>query len=351
MKRLLAIAAIVCVLAATGWAQVLDKPAATVRLIRTDVITVGQLQKVVASLQTSAGRLLTQDERKLALNTMVEGALIEQAADRDKIVVSDAELKSAIDGYRKSLATAANLGRDLTDAEFAQYLRNNNISNDEFTKQVRDSRLRLDYVMAKKKGLLDGVKPVADQEASDYYDAHKSAFFVDDIVVLRHIFVDTRTLTTKEEKDKAAKRADDILKELKGGAAFPDLVLKYSDDAASKYKGGDIGALSRSDAQRRQLFGSAFFDAVFKLKQGETSGVIPSNLGFHIVQVANRYDAQLLSLDDKIPPTNQNTVREYIKALLLNQRQNDAMTTAANDLVADLKKQAEIHTYDDNLSW
>ena len=103
------------------------------------------------------------------------------------------------------------------------------------------------------------------------------------------------------------KRADDILKELKGGAAFGDLVMKYSDDTVSKYKGGDIGTFIRSDPQRTQLFGHDFFEAIFKLKKGETSGVIQSNLGFHIVQVVDRSDARLLTLDDKVPPLNQIT--------------------------------------------
>ncbi len=52
--------------------------------------------------------------------------------------------------------------------------------------------------------------PVTDQDVQDFYDANKSSYFIDDIVTLRHIFIDTRQLTTQEDKDKAAKRADDI---------------------------------------------------------------------------------------------------------------------------------------------
>ena len=55
--------------------------------------------------------------------------------------------------------------------------------------------------------------------------------------------------------------------------------MKYSDDTSSKYKGGDIGMLMRSNQQQKQFYGSDFFDAVFRLKKGETSGVIQSNLG------------------------------------------------------------------------
>ena len=83
---------------------------------------------------------------------------------------------------------------------------------------------------------------------------------------------------------------------------------KYSEDTKSKYKNGVFGSFFRNDPQGRQLFGSTFFDAVFKMKKGETSGVLQSNLGLHIVQVTDRINAQLLDLNDKIPPQNTVTV-------------------------------------------
>ncbi|HVO39156.1 MAG TPA: peptidyl-prolyl cis-trans isomerase, partial [Spirochaetia bacterium] len=103
--------------------------------------------------------------------------------------------------------------------------------------------------------------------------------------------------------------------------------------------------------QRIQLFGKDFFDDVFKLKQGDTSGVIQSNLGYHIVQVVSRSDARLLGIEDKIPPLYQLTLREYIRQNLTAQRQNDAVSAALNLIVADLKKQAEVKVFDDNLTW
>jgi parvulin-like peptidyl-prolyl isomerase len=171
------------------------------------------------------------------------------------------------------------------------------------------------------------------------------------MVTLKHIFVDTRQLASKDDRDKAAKHADDILKELKAGATFSDLVMKYSEDTKSKYNGGLFNTFFRNDPQNRQFLGAAFFDGVFKMKKGETSGVLQSNLGFHIVQVTERLDARLLTLTDKIPPQNQMTVKEAINATLLSQRQADSYKTALSDIVAELKKQAEIKVFDDNLNW
>ena len=351
MKRFLVLSAILTIVSFAVGAQTLDKPAATVRLTKTEVVSVSQLKKAVAPFEAQAKRALTVDERKLVLDKLVSTLLIGQAAERDKVFVSDAEVKAEISSTEKQLGAASNMGRDMTDAELQQYVRTTGGNWDDFVKSIKDNKLLVNYTLAKRKGLMEGLKPVTDQDVQDFYDSNKGSFFADDMVSIRHIFIDTHLLTSKEDRDKAAKRADDIYKELKAGAAFGDLVMKYSDDTSSKYKGGDIGMLQRSNQQQKQFYGSDFFDSVFRLKKGETSGVIQSNLGYHIVQVVSRFDAKLLTLDDKVPPTYQMTVREYIKGNLGMQRQREAVGKALDEIVADLKKQAEIKIFTDNLSW
>jgi peptidyl-prolyl cis-trans isomerase SurA len=351
MKRFLVFVTILAIAAVAAGAQAIDKPAATVRLTRTESVSVSKLKKAIAPFEAQAKRALTADERKLVLDKLVSTLLIGQAAERDKITVSDAEIKVEIANTEKQLGAAGNMGRDMTEAELQQYVKSTGSSWDEFVKSIKDNKLLINYTLAKRKGLLEGVKPVTDQDVQDFYDANKASFFADDMVNIRHIFIDTHLLTVKEERDKAGKRADDIYKELKAGAAFGDLVMKYSDDPSSKYKGGDIGMLLRSNPQQKQFYGNDFFESVFRLKKGETSVVIQSNLGYHIVQVISRFDAKLLTLDDKVPPLNQMSVRDYIKANLGMQRQRESVGKALDEIVADLKKQAEIKIFTDNLSW
>ncbi|HEY9594261.1 MAG TPA: peptidylprolyl isomerase, partial [Spirochaetia bacterium] len=327
------------------------KPAATVRLTKTESVTVSQFQKSIAALEAQAKRTLTKDERRQYLDVMIGNLLLLQAATRDNVVVSDAELKTSIANYEQQIGQAANLGRAMTDDELRQYLAGNGVTFDAFQKQLREQQTIVAYVKAKKKSMFDAVKAVTDQDIQDFYDANKARFFMDDMVTLRHIYIDTRPLTNKDDRDKASRRAADILRELKGGASFGDLVMKYSEDTKSKYRGGLLGTFFHNDQQSRQALGSDFFDAIFKLKKGETSGVLQSNLGYHIVQVSERLDARLLGLDDKVPPLNQGTVRDGIKNTILNQRQSETLNNALTSLVADLRKQAEVKVFDDNLTW
>ena len=351
MKSIILIAVMSCALVPLVAAQVLDKPAATVRLTKTESVTVSALQKTASAMEAQAKRPLTLDERRQLLDALVGNILILQAAARDSVIVSDAELKTAISEYQRQMGQAANLGRPMTDAELQQYVKSNGVTYEAFQKQLRDQQTVLDYVRKKKPTVFDSAKTATDQEIQDFYDANKSNFFMNDMVTLKHIFIDTRQLTTKEDRDKAAQHAEAVLKELKAGASFSDLVMKYSEDNKSKYNGGTFDTFFRNDAQRRQLLGAAFFDAIFKLKKGEVSGVLQSNLGFHIVEVTEKLDARLLSLTDKLPPQNTMTVKEAINASLVTQRQADAYKAALADIIAELKKQAEIKVFDDNLSW
>ncbi len=351
MKQFILSAVLACVIVPLLSAQILDKPAATVRLTRTESITVSTFDKTVQAMEAQTRRPLTTDERHQLLDALIGNLLILQAAARDNVTVSDAELRTAVGDYQKQIGQVAGLGRPMTDAELQQYVKNNGVTYDAFQKQIRDQQTVVDYIRKMKPTVFDIPRTVPEQDIDDYYDANKQNFFMNDMVTLKHIFIDTRQLTSQDDRAKAAKHAEDVLKEFKAGASFSDLVMKYSEDNKSKYNGGLFNTFFRNDAQNRQFLGGAFWDAIFKLKQGETSGVLQSNLGYHIVQVVNREDARLLGLTDKIPPQDQITVHDAINQTLVAQRQADAYKAALADIVGNLKKQADIKIFDDNISW
>jgi parvulin-like peptidyl-prolyl isomerase len=334
------------------FAQAIDKPLATVRLTKTQAITVKQLRRLVDPVESRTKIALTKEQRLDALNNLISRALIEQAAERDKISISDGDFKTRLDALRNAYGMQLGLGRDLTEQELQAALKNQGYVWDDWLKDQRYLLLAVKYARFKNQPVFDAIKQPTDEEARAYYDANKTKEFVStDMVHIRWIVVDTRALTSKEERDKAAKQADEVLKEFKAGAKFEDLVVKYSDDSASKYRGGDVSWVLRTNEQSRQYLGDAFMNTVFSMKKGDTSGVISTNQGYIIVQVIDRIDAKILGFEEMIPPLNQGTVKDAIKVSLYNQKMNDTLNKVVTDLAQALRKDAEIKVFEENLTW
>jgi peptidyl-prolyl cis-trans isomerase SurA len=351
MKRSIFLFLLSCLIPLALGAQVLDKPAATVRLTKMESIPVSQLQKAISQYENSLKRALSTDERKQVLDALIANILLSQAAVRDNVTISEAQMKTVIANAETTMGTAMGLGRAISDSELEAYLKTQGVTFDAWKKQMRDTQLQIAYVQQKRKSMFDAVKPSTDQEIQDYYDSNKQNYFMNDLVTVKHIFIDTRQLTADADKAKAKAHAEDILKELKAGAAFNDLVMKYSEESKTKYSGGSLGTFLRSNTQVKQFFGAQFFDAIFKLKKGEVSGVLQSNVGYHIVLVTEKLDARLLGLDDKVPPDYKKTVRDAVAAALATNRETVVFKDAQTDIITELKKKAEVKVFDDNIGW
>lgn len=73
-----------------------------------------------------------------------------------------------------------------------------------------------------------------------------------------------------------------VLEELKAGASFADLATKYSEDTGSAAAGGDLGWFPRG------VMVTEFEDAAFALNAGETTGLVKTDYGYHIITVLGK---------------------------------------------------------------
>lgn len=102
-----------------------------------------------------------------------------------------------------------------------------------------------------------------------------------------------RHLLVSKNTPDAKLKAEELLKQLQGGADFAALAKEKSDDTGSGARGGDLGLFARG----RMV--PAFEDAAFALqKPGELSGVVETQFGYHIIQLVERKPAGQRSFDD-----------------------------------------------------
>lgn len=84
------------------------------------------------------------------------------------------------------------------------------------------------------------------------------------------------------DPEKIKQTAEDVLKRVKAGEDFAELAKKYSADKLSAEKGGELDYMAKANLV------APYADAAFSLKKGETSDLVKSEFGYHIIQVLDR---------------------------------------------------------------
>ena len=160
---------------------------------------------------------------------------------------------------------------------------------DENAKQFAvPEQAKAEYVVLSMESIA-GQLAVTDAEVKAWYDGHKDHFQQPEERRASHILIAAEKLG----KDKAKAKAEELLAEIrKNPAAFADLAKKNSDDPGSAAKGGDLGFFGRGAMVK------AFEDTTMSLKEGDISGVVESDFGFHIIKLTGIHAAKEKPLAD-----------------------------------------------------
>ena len=118
---------------------------------------------------------------------------------------------------------------------------------------------------------------VTDAQLHAAYSANMDNFRTPERVHLRHIMFKTTDKTDAEKKQILAK-AQDVLKQLKGGADFAELAKKNSDDSANAPKGGDLDWVVKGQMVPEME------KVAFTLQPNQISDVITTPYGYDILQ-------------------------------------------------------------------
>jgi len=185
------------------------------------------------------------------------------------------------------------------------------------------------------------------QEIERFYNANIQQFVQPERALIQHIHFTTAGLD-EDGVQEARVRAEEVLRQLQEGVSFDELVVKYSDDGTSRHRGGELGNryIHRDDPAVLETLGAPFLDAAFTLSVDESSGVVASKLGFHLLRLIDRVAPRLLTLDDQVLPRSTQTVGQQIAALITSRRQNQAYLQAVDETVQGLREQADITVFE-----
>jgi len=171
--------------------------------------------------------------------------------------------------------------------------------------------------------------PVTHDELEAYYNLNRDRYRVPEQVKVSHILIKTPLAGADGKVDEkgvaeAQKRAEDLLQQLKAGAKFEDLATKNSEDPGSAKQGGSLGWIEKGRTVPE------FEKAAFSLPKGQTSDLVKSSYGFHIIRVDDKQSAHMKSLDE---------VKGEIEPILKQQKTQVVAQKQAEDLLQQGKTQ------------
>src|SRR5271154_6889162 len=165
---------------------------------------------------------------------------------------------------------------------------------------------------------LRGTAQASDAALRAYYDAHIDDYKVENRAHVEHILLRTIGKTDAEIAE-IRQKAEAVLKQAKSGANFEELAKKFSEDDATKPKGGDLGWIIEGQTVPE------FQQAAFTLPKGSVSDLVKTQYGFHIIKVLDHENAHTKPFDE-VRNTIQPIVIEEQVAAQANKTSGDMAT-------------------------
>ena len=164
--------------------------------------------------------------------------------------------------------------------------------------------------------------PVTEADLQAYYNQHQDEYRIPETVTVRHILIKTPTpgpdgKVDQKGVDAAKAKAEDVQKQLKAGGDFAELAKKNSDDPGSAQNGGLLPPITRGRTVPE------FEQAAFNTPKGQTTDIIRTSYGFHIIRVEDKQNARVKPLDE---------VKAQIEAAVKQQKAAAAAQSLANSV-------------------
>jgi peptidyl-prolyl cis-trans isomerase D len=145
--------------------------------------------------------------------------------------------------------------------------------------RLQFAELRLDQVAAQVTVAESDLQALYARDRDRYVDPEKRR--------ARHVLI------AAGSDDAAARRkAESVLAEARAGKDFAELARRESADSGSAAQGGDLGWSEKT------VFVPEFAEALFKLKEGEITGPVKTQFGYHVIRLEGIQASRSKSFDE-----------------------------------------------------
>jgi peptidyl-prolyl cis-trans isomerase SurA len=252
-----------------------------------------------------------EKNRPEILELMINDLLFIQEAVKRGIQVSDTDIQEEINKLKNQFGS---------EDAFRKALEAEGYTLDSLKKEQKRALLLKQFIDLEFGSELD----ITYEEVRKFYRENRDQFGSrSDTVKLKRIFIKFRT--TKADKEKTLRKAENILKRCREEADFGEMASKFSDHDITRESGGDMGYFIPGMGK----YDPKLEEAASQLAVGEISNLIETPGGYDIIKVTDIKDlgspsargkkevrAQRIYIAIYPDPTSERTAEEKANAIL-----------------------------------
>jgi peptidyl-prolyl cis-trans isomerase C len=279
-----------------------------------EAINKAELEKAIASVEGQNGSPVPADQRdrvyRGVLDQLIGYRLLLQESRSRKIAVPDTEIDARVAQIR---------GQFPTEEAFKQTLDQQHVTVDQLKADARSEMLVTKVLQAE----VDGKVAVKPEQVADFYQKNPDKFKQGERVRASHILIAFPQNADAAAKQAAKTKAEALLKDVKSGKDFAALAKQNSQDPGSAQNGGDLNYFEKG-----QMVGP-FDQAVFSLQPGQTSDLVETQFGYHIIKLTDKQASRTVPIDEVRPQ-----IQQYLE--------NEARQQATQAFVESLKAKGKV---------
>jgi peptidyl-prolyl cis-trans isomerase SurA len=248
-----------------------------VAVVNKEVITYSEIEKwgrpFQEEIQTEdrlERRERVQKVLRKVLDRVVEEKLIEQEARKSGIKVTSKEVEVAVEDVKRK--------NKIDQEKLEKALAAEGLTLEAFKKDLERRILRTKFVHS----VVKVEQKAGEKELMEFFQNNANQYRVNESYRPAHILFLIPQDATLEQVRGIRKKCQKVLERINEGADFTKMAMEYSEDSVSRKVGGDLGEFKKGEllpALEKEAMG---------LQVGEVSGLIRTEVGFHILKLLDR---------------------------------------------------------------
>ena len=266
-----------------------DQLPTVVAYVNGEAISRDDLEMVVGELEARAGQPVPAEQRdsviRGVLDQLINYRLLLQESLLRKVTVAEAAIDARMTKIRAQFPS---------EEALAQTLALRQMTLETLRADARQG-MQVDAMLAAELA----ATPVTPEQVTQFYEQNPAEFEQGERVRASHILIGFPQNADAAAREQARVRAAAVLSEVEAGNDFVALAKQSSEDPGSGANGGDLGYFERG-----QMVGP-FEEEAFSLAPDQTSDLVESPFGYHIIRVIDKQAARTIPLTEVRPQVQQ----------------------------------------------